>query len=105
MTDRNTGKILTDNIDSSDELIYVYVNYPKATSLSLVLGDVAKWSDMNFVMDPQLNHQIQIFSPRKLSKEDAFKVFMASLESIGLRVVTKGNVAKVVPVGLGKIAV
>lgn len=92
----------------ADEVLLanISVNYPEATKLSIVLADVARWSEMSFVMDPQLNRSIQIFSSRKLNKEESFRVFVASLESIGLRVIVlEGRVAKIVPSNLGKVAV
>ena len=115
MTKRKTEVIAKEFEGSKEEIsiesksngvAYIEINYPSAISLSTVLNDVAKWSDVNFVMDPSLNRQIQIFAPRKLSKDDAFNLFVASLESIGLRaVLMRDNVAKIVPNSLGKVAV
>mgnify|MGYP000181498805 CR=1 FL=1 len=67
----------------------IQIHYPKPIFVSEVLLDVAAWSDYNFVMDPALNRQLQIFAPRKLPKEEAFHLFVKSLETIGLRVLNQ----------------
>jgi hypothetical protein len=95
-------------IRNDDELkeITVDVNYPRPVPLSKVIEDVAGWSDVNFVMEPGLNKSIQIFAPRPMSKEQGFSLFIASLETIGLRaVMLDGQVAKIVSYGLGKVSV
>jgi hypothetical protein len=84
----------------------IELHYPKPTSLSTIIEDVAVWSEYNFVMEPGLNKALQIFAPRKLKKADAFNLFVASLETVGLRaVVVDGKVVKIVAYGLGKVAV
>ena len=84
----------------------VDIDYPRPVYLSKILMDVSKWSGYNFVMDPSLNREMQIFAPRKLTEEEAFQLFIASLETIGLRVLQMDNkIVKVVPIHLNKIAV
>ena len=88
----------------TDQLIELH--YPKPTALSTIIEDVAVWSEYNFVMEPGLNKALQIFAPRKLKRADAFNLFVASLETVGLRaIVVDGKVVKIVAYGLGKVAV
>lgn len=91
---------------SEADLQLVDVHYPKPISVTHILADVALWSGYNFVMDPSLSKDMQIFAPRKLSKTDAFQLFVASLETVGLRALQMdGFIVKIVPCIFGKIAV
>jgi hypothetical protein len=86
--------------------LMIDLHYPKPTGVSTIIEDVAVWSEYNFVMEPGLNKSLQIFAPRKLKKTDAFNLFVASLETVGLRaVVVDAKVVKIVPYGLGKVAI
>ncbi|MEZ4742630.1 MAG: hypothetical protein R3B45_09315 [Bdellovibrionota bacterium] len=90
--------------DSQNEKIEL--NFPRPVPLSIIIEHVAAWSEVSFVMEPGLNKSIQIFAPRPLSKPEAFNLFIASLETVGLRaVMLEGNVAKIVAHGLGKVSV
>ena len=84
----------------------ISVHYPRAVYISKILIEVSLWSEFNFVMDPGLNRELQIFAPRKMSKEEAFQVFIASLETIGLRALhMEGGIVKIVPMSFGKISI
>ncbi|NRA43646.1 MAG: hypothetical protein HRU09_01690 [Oligoflexales bacterium] len=84
----------------------ISVHYPKAIHISKILIEVSLWSEYNFVMDPSLNRELQIFAPRKMSKDEAFQVFIASLETIGLRALhMEGGIVKIVPMNFGRIAI
>lgn len=75
----------------------VDVNYPDPTALSIILKDVARWSGQCFVMEPSVNAKLQIFAPRKLSRGDAYELFLASLSVVNLRAVQVGKIVKIVP--------
>ena len=84
----------------------INVHYPKAIYISKILMEVSLWSEFNFVMDPGLNRELQIFAPRKMSKDEAFQVFIASLETIGLRALhMEGGIVKIVPMNFGRISI
>lgn len=69
--------------DHSGQLIRVH--YPRPVYISQILPDISSWSGFNIVMDPSLNRKIQIFAPRKICVTEAFQIFVASLETTGLR--------------------
>jgi general secretion pathway protein D len=56
----------------------------------------------NFVMDDRVKGKISVFSPAKLSTDDAFNVFTSVLELKGFTVVQAGKVYKIVPTGSAK---
>ncbi len=105
-TPKTEGADAVNKSEATGKQILVTLHYPKPTPLSQVIAEVASWSEFNFVMEPSLNRKIQIFAPRKLSRGEAFSLFVASLETIDLRAIhLDGSVVKVVPAGLGKIAI
>lgn len=63
----------------------VRLHYPGGIPLSKILPEISGWSGYNFVIAPELDRKIQIVAPRKISPQDAFQIFVASLETTGLR--------------------
>jgi general secretion pathway protein D len=51
----------------------------------------------NFVLDDRVKGKISVFSPSKLSNEEAYNVFVSVLELKGFTVVQSGRVGKIVP--------
>ena len=75
----------------------VSLHYPKPVALIRLIEEVARWSGYSFVMDPSLNREIQIFSPRRLPKEEGFALLIAALENAGLRLIElDGMIVKIV---------
>ncbi len=58
----------------------------------------------NFIMDDRVKGKISVFSPAKLSNEEAYNVFTSVLELKGFTVVPAGKVMKVVPTAAAKQA-
>ncbi len=56
----------------------------------------------NFVMDDRVKGKISVYSPAKLSTEDAFNVFTSVLELKGFTIVPAGKVYKIVPTAVAK---
>lgn len=56
----------------------------------------------NFIMDERVKGKISVYSPAKLSTEDAFNVFTSVLELKGFTIVPSGKVYKVVPTAAAK---
>ena len=65
----------------------VEIDHPSPKPLGVILQEVAAWSGFNFVMDPALGCSIQIFAPHKVSKPEAFKIFLLGLEAVHLHVI------------------
>jgi len=51
----------------------------------------------NFVMDERVKGKISVYSPAKLSNEEAFNVFTSVLELKGFTLIQSGRVYKIVP--------
>lgn len=56
----------------------------------------------NFIMDERVKGKISVYSPSKLSPEDAFNVFTSVLELKGFTTVPAGKVYKIVPIAAAK---
>jgi general secretion pathway protein D len=56
----------------------------------------------NFVMDERVKGKISVYSPAKLSSEEAFNVFTSVLELKGFTLIQAGKVYKVVPLAVAK---
>lgn len=75
----------------------VSMHYPKTVSLTSLLDEASLWSGKRFIVDPTLNRDLQIFAKEKLSVKEAFLLLVASLETVGLRVIPfEGNIVKIV---------
>ena len=51
----------------------------------------------NFILDDRVKGKISVYSPSKLSIEEAYNVFVSVLELKGFTVVQSGRVAKIIP--------
>ncbi len=56
----------------------------------------------NFVMDERVKGKISVYSPAKLSSEEAFNVFTSVLELKGFTLIQVGKVYKIVPLASAK---
>lgn len=87
-------------VEAESPAAVVDINYPEPTALSMIVRDVSKWSGQCFVMEPSVNAKLQIFAPRKLSRGDAYELFLASLSVVNLRAVQVGKIVKIVQVSV-----
>lgn len=56
----------------------------------------------NFVLDERVKGKISVYSPSKLSTDEAFSVFTSVLEVKGFTIVPAGKVYKIVPTAQAK---
>lgn len=63
---------------------------------------VSDLTGKNFIMDDRVKGKISVFSPAKLSNEEAYNVFTSVLELKGFTVVPAGKVLKIVPTSSAK---
>ncbi|WP_246163169.1 type II secretion system secretin GspD [Oryzomonas sagensis] len=65
--------------------------------ISTMVKFISDLTGKNFVMDDRVKGKISVYSPSKLSTEEAYNVFTSVLELKGFTVVQSGKVLKVVP--------
>jgi len=56
----------------------------------------------NFILDDRVKGKISVYSPSKLSIEEAYNVFVSVMELKGFAVVQSGRVAKIIPTASAK---
>ncbi|MEI6305622.1 MAG: type II secretion system secretin GspD [Deltaproteobacteria bacterium] len=65
--------------------------------ISTMVKFISDLTEKNFVLDDRVKGKVSIFSPSKLSIEEAYGVFTSVLELKGFSVVPSGKVLKIVP--------
>jgi general secretion pathway protein D len=65
--------------------------------ISTMVKFISDLTGRNFVLDDRVKGKISVFSPSKLSNEEAYNVFVSVLELKGFTVVQSGKVGKIVP--------
>src|SRR3974377_654476 len=70
--------------------------------ISTMVKFISDLTGKNFVMDDRVKGKISVFSPGKLSTEEAFNVFTSVLELKGFTVVQAGKVYKIIPTATAK---
>jgi len=72
--------------------------------ISTMVKFISDLTGKNFILDDRVKGKISVYSPSKLTAEEAFNVFTSVLELKGFTVVQTGRVYKIVPVTAAKQA-
>jgi general secretion pathway protein D len=70
--------------------------------ISTMVKFISDLTGKNFVMDDRVKGKISVFSPAKLSNDEAFNVFTSVLELKGFTVVQAGRVYKIIPTTMAR---
>jgi general secretion pathway protein D len=70
--------------------------------ISTMVKFISDLTGKNFILDDRVKGKISVYSPSKLSIEEAYNVFTSVLELKGFTVVQSGKVAKIVPSAAAK---
>ena len=65
--------------------------------ISTMVKFISDLTGKNFILDERVKGKISVYSPSKLSTEEAYNVFTSVLELKGFTVVQSGRVGKIVP--------
>ncbi|HWI41930.1 MAG TPA: secretin N-terminal domain-containing protein, partial [Verrucomicrobiae bacterium] len=79
----------------------VVLNFSEV-DISTMVKFISDLTGRNFVMDDRVKGKISVFSPTKLTPDEAFNVFTSVLELKGFTVVPSGKVFKIVPTSSAK---
>ncbi|MFT3692153.1 MAG: type II secretion system secretin GspD [Kofleriaceae bacterium] len=77
----------------------VAVTFKPETELKDLITWVMGFTCKNFILDPRIvstGKKVTVIAPLKMSQEDAYRVFLVALSTMGLTVVPKGNVLRIV---------
>ncbi len=70
--------------------------------ISTMVKFISELTDKNFIMDDRVKGKISVFSPAKLSVDEAFNLFTSVLELKGFTIIEAGKVFKIVPISSAK---
>jgi general secretion pathway protein D len=77
----------------------VAVTFKPETELKDLITWVMGFTCKNFVLDPRIvstGKKVTVIAPLKMSQADAYRVFLVALSTMGLTVIPKGNVIRIV---------
>src|SRR5580693_9320773 len=77
----------------------VAVTFKPETELKDLITWVMGFTCKNFVLDPRIvstGKKVTVIAPLKMSQGEAYSVFLVALSTMGLTVVPKGNVLRIV---------
>ena len=91
----------------SDEPIYVCkhatgpvaVNFKPESELKDLIAWAMGFTCKNFILDPRIvstGKKVTVMAPAKMSPADAYRLFLVALSTMGLTVVPKGNILRIV---------
>jgi general secretion pathway protein D len=98
---------------TTDELLYsckrhtgpVTVTLKPETEVRDLVTWVMSFTCKNFVLDPRIvstGRKVSVIAPTVMSADDAYRMFLVVISTIGLTVVSKGNVMRVVEAAAAK---
>ena len=77
----------------------VAVTFKPETELKDLITWVMGFTCKNFMLDPRIvstGKKVTVIAPNKMSAQEAYNVFLAALSTMGLTVVPKGNIMRIV---------
>ena len=77
----------------------VSVTFKPETELKDLITWVMGFTCKNFILDPRIvstGKKVTVIAPLKMSQQDAYRVFLVALSTMGLTVVPKGNILRIV---------
>lgn len=94
-------------MDAEDEALYackrrtgqVAVTFKPETELKDLITWVMGFTCRNFILDPRIvstGKKVTVIAPNKMSAQAAYEVFLVALSTMGLTVVPKGNMLRIV---------
>ena len=70
--------------------------------ISTMVKFISDLTGKNFILDDRVKGKISVYSPSKLTTEEAYNVFTSVLELKGFTIVQSGKVAKIIPTASAK---
>ena len=76
-------------LDPAPENVLLHIDYD-GTEIKEVIKHFSEQTGYNFLIDPKISGKVTIIAPRPVSKADAYKIFLAALDSQGYTTVVEG---------------
>lgn len=88
------GTLLTTPVHAAGKGVMLNFNEVDISTMVKFISDL---TGKNFILDDRVKGKISIFSPSKLSTEEAYNVFVSVLDLKGFTVVPSGKILKIIP--------
>lgn len=89
-------KVGADLVPEGQEL--VNIDFPEPTDIKDIIRAVSLWTGKNVILGRDVSGKVQMISPRKVTKVEAYQAFLSALDLLGLTTVETGKVIKIIPV-------
>jgi general secretion pathway protein D len=83
-------------VDGKKPPVYISMDFTDV-DLPVLVKFISEQTKKNFIFDEKLQGKITIISPRRISVEEAYNVFLSVLQVKGFTTVEQGNTYKIVP--------
>jgi general secretion pathway protein D len=87
--------VAADAVPEGQEL--VNIDFPEQTDIKDIIRAVSLWTGKNVILGRDVNGKVQMISPRKVTKEEAYQAFLSALNLLSLTTVETGKVIKILP--------
>ncbi|MBN2180181.1 MAG: type II secretion system secretin GspD [Deltaproteobacteria bacterium] len=84
------------NSNAEEESRYVTIDFDNV-DIQIFVKFISELTGQNFVIDKAVKGNVTIISPKKISVDDAYKVFESVLEVHGFTAVPAGDIVKILP--------
>lgn len=98
----DTAKVVIDEKRGADAVPpgqeLVNMDFPEPTEIKDIIRAVALWTGKNVILDRNVSGKIQIISPKRVTKEEAYQAFLSALNVLQFTTVETGKIIKIMPV-------
>jgi general secretion pathway protein D len=84
-----------ENVPEGQEL--VSIDFPEPTEIKDIIRAVALWTGKNVIIGKGVAGKVQMISPKKVTKDEAYQAFLSALNVLGYTTVETGKVIKILP--------
>jgi general secretion pathway protein D len=87
--------------DDEEKPSYITMNF-KDVDLHVLTKFMSELTGKNFLLDPSVKGNVTVLSPKKVSIEEAYRVFLSVLDVHGFTAIESGSIIKIVPTASAK---
>lgn len=82
---------------AAQEQDLVSLNFPEPTEIRAITQAVARWTGKNVIIGKRVVGKVQIIAAEKVSRAEAYQIFLSALNVAGYTTVETGKTIKIVP--------
>ncbi len=94
-----SGKTDAKNVKANDD--FVTLNFTNI-DISALVKVMSELTHRNFLLDERVTGKVTIMTPKKISPEEAYQVFLSALEIKGFTAIEDGTVTRIIPAAMAR---